>query len=443
MNTGKERQPFSVALDIGTTKICVLIGQRDKHGKIEILGHGRVESQGVLRGVVSNIEKTVRGINEALLKAQRKAGIPVNRLHVGIAGQHIKSIQHRGILTRDNSHEEISDKDIQSLIADMYKLQLPPGERIIHIFPQEFTVDSEQGIVDPRGMSGVRLEANFHIVTGQITAIQNLERCIVKSDLKVDDIILEPVASGNAVLSEEEKEAGVALVDIGGGTTDLTIFQEGIIRHIVVIPFGGNAITKDIKEGASIMPDRAEKLKIRFGSAMASEVFDNTIISIPGLKGHEHKEISEKNLARIIQARVEEILDYVMGEIKRAGYQRKLTAGIVLTGGGAMLRHIDLLTAYHTGMTTRIGQPVDHLANGYTEELTSPAYSTALGLLIHGLEKPYLPEEESREEIFNETAEAGATHDPIVEESGNRMPWMTKLFEKAKDLFKDDPDATY
>lgn len=443
MNTGKERQPFSVALDIGTTKICVLIGQRDKHGKIEILGHGRVESQGVLRGVVSNIEKTVRGINEALQKAQRKAGIPVNRLHVGIAGQHIKSIQHRGILTRDNSHEEISDKDIQSLIADMYKLQLPPGERIIHIFPQEFTVDSEQGIVDPRGMSGVRLEANFHIVTGQITAIQNLERCIVKSDLKVDDIILEPVASGNAVLSEEEKEAGVALVDIGGGTTDLTIFQEGIIRHTAVIPFGGNAITKDIKEGASIMPDRAEKLKIRFGSAMASEVFDNTIISIPGLKGHEHKEISEKNLARIIQARVEEILDYVMGEIKRAGYQRKLTAGIVLTGGGAMLRHIDLLTAYHTGMTTRIGQPVDHLANGYTEELTSPAYSTALGLLIHGLEKPYLPEEESREEIFNETAKAGATHDPIVEESGNRMPWMTKLFEKAKDLFKDDPDATY
>lgn len=444
MNNNRNTQPFSVALDIGTTKVCVLIGRRNEYGKIEVIGHGKVESKGVLRGVVSNIEKTVAAIEEALQKAQRKSGISVDRVHVGIAGQHIKSIQHRGILTRDNSHEEIGDKDIEALIADMYKLQLPPGEKIIHIFPQEFTVDSEQGIIDPRGMSGVRLEASFHIVTGQITAIQNLERCIQKANLRVDDIILEPVASGNAVLSEEEKEAGVVLVDIGGGTTDLTIFTEGIIRHTAVIPFGGNAITRDIKEAASIMPDRAEKLKLRFGSALDEEIYDNTIISIPGLKGHEHKEISQKNLARIIRARVEEILDYVVYEIKRAGYQRSLTAGIVITGGGALLRHIDQLTAYHTGMTTRVGLPHDHLANGYSEELTSPVYSTALGLLIHGLEKPYLPEEE-REEFYNQAPAKGEAPEAETAEEAMgkpRNPWMQRLLEKTRELFKEEHDPT-
>ncbi|MEZ5029954.1 MAG: cell division protein FtsA [Saprospiraceae bacterium] len=438
MNKAGEIKPFTVALDIGTTKVCVLIGRRNEHGKLEVLGFGKVESNGVLRGVVSNIEKTVQAINEAIRKAERMAGFSVRHVNVGIAGQHIKSIQHRGILTRDNSQEEINDSDIERLIMDMHKLQLPPGEKIIHIIPQEYTVDNEQGIIDPRGMSGVRLEANFHIVTGQVTAIQNLNRCIEKSQLTVDEITLEPIASGTSVLSQEEKDAGVALVDIGGGTTDITIFHEGIIRHTAVIPFGGNVITKDIKEGCNIMVDRAEKLKVQFGSALASEVFDNLVISIPGLKGHGHKEITEKNLARIIQARVEEILDYVMWEIQKAGFERKLVGGIVLTGGGAMLRHIAQLTAYHTGLTTRVGQPNEHLAHGYPKDLASPIYSTALGLLLRGMEKPYLPEED-REEIYNSDQGSPDTSN-TVEETGSG--WFNRMFERAKDWIKEEQDSS-
>lgn len=441
MNSMNEtnKRPYSVALDIGTSKVCVLIGSRNEYGKIEILGHAKVDSSGVLRGVVSNIEKTVSAIREAIEKAQRRANIQVKKVHVGIAGQHIKSIQHRGILTRDNSQEEINDQDIASLIADMYKLQLAPGEKIIHVYPQEYTVDSEQGIVDPRGMSGVRLEANFHIVTGQITAIQNLERCIQKAGLQVDGMVFEPVASGLSVLSDEEKEAGVALVDIGGGTSDLTIYSEGIIRHTSVIPFGGNSVSKDIKEASNIMPDRAEKLKVRFGSALDSEIFENTIISIPGLRGHEHKEISQKNLARIIRARVEEILDYVMAEIKKVGYQRKLTAGIVITGGTALLQHLDQLTAFHTGLTTRIGHPTDHLANGYTEELQSPAYATAMGLLIQGLEKPYHPEEE-HEDIYNQTTEEEPREDGQVDQPPGRANWFKRIVDKTKEFIQEEQD---
>ncbi len=429
--------PFTVALDIGTTKVCVLIGRKNEHGKLDVLGFGKVESNGVLRGVVSNIEKTVQAINEAIRKAERMAGFSIKHVNVGIAGQHIKSIQHRGILTRDNSQEEIDDQDIERLIMDMHKLQLPPGEKIIHIIPQEYTVDNEQGIVDPRGMSGVRLEANFHIVTGQVTAIQNLNRCIEKSRLVVDEITLEPIASATSVLSKEEKDAGVALVDIGGGTTDITIFHDGIIRHTAVIPFGGNVITKDIKEGCNIMVDRAEKLKVQFGSALSSEVFDNLVISIPGLKGHGHKEISEKNLARIIQARVEEIMDYVIWEIQKAGFERKLVGGIVLTGGGAMLRHIAQLTAYHTGLTSRVGQPNEHLAHGYPEELVSPIYATALGLLLRGAEKPYFPEEEAREELYNETNRPALDPSNPSEEGPS---WFNKMFERAKDWIKEEQD---
>ncbi|MCF8236529.1 MAG: cell division protein FtsA [Saprospiraceae bacterium] len=438
MNKAGEITPFTVALDIGTTKVCVLIGRKNAHGQLEVLGHGKVESNGVLRGVVSNIEKTVQAINEAIRKAERMAGFSVKHVNVGIAGQHIKSIQHRGILTRDNSQEEINDHDIERLIMDMHKLQLPPGEKIIHIIPQEYTVDNEQGIIDPRGMSGVRLEANFHIVTGQVTAIQNLNRCIEKSNLIVDEITLEPIASGTSVLSQEEKDAGVALVDIGGGTTDITIFHEGIIRHTAVIPFGGNVITKDIKEGCNIMVDRAEKLKVQFGSALSSEVFDNLVISIPGLKGHGHKEISEKNLARIIQARVEEIMDYVMWEIQKAGFERKLVGGFVLTGGGSMLRHIAQLTAYHTGLTARVGQPNEHLAHGYPEELVSPIYATALGLLLRGSEKPYFPEEETREDIYNQ--DNVSVHDQSI--TGDEgAGWFNRMFERAKDWIKEEQDS--
>ncbi|MFK8103260.1 MAG: cell division protein FtsA [Saprospiraceae bacterium] len=442
-----------VALDIGTTKVCALAGRKNEHGKLEILGVGKVESNGVSRGVVSNIEKTVKAIAEAVSAAERNTGQKIKVVHVGIAGQHIKSLQHRGILTREDDLTEISQNDIDKLINDMYKLVLPPGDKILHVIPQEYTVDSEQGITDPIGMSGVRLEANFHIITGQITASNNIHRCVERVGLKVADMTLEPIGSAEAILSYEEREAGIALVDIGGGTTDITIFQEGIIRHTAVIPFGGNVITNDIKEGCTVMQQQAEKLKRKFGSAMAEEVYDNRIITIPGLKGREPKEISEKNLARIIQARVEEILDYAVWEIRRSGFERKLIGGIVLTGGGALLNHIDKLSEFHTGYSTRIGLPIEKLAHGYQDKLCSPIYATAIGLLIKGIKDAEsgkvvyedLIEEEKvvKEEIVEETIEEEVLQTTETVDNSEPKKWYEEVFKKTKEWFEAEPDAEF
>ncbi|NUQ23795.1 MAG: cell division protein FtsA [Saprospiraceae bacterium] len=440
METNAFRPDVVVALDIGTTKVCAIAGRRNEYGKLEILGVGKVDSEGVLRGVVSNIEKTVNAISDAIGIVRRSTGVDFKVVHVGIAGQHIKSLQHRGILTRDNDHTEISQRDIDRLITDMHKLVLPPGDKILHVIPQEYTVDNEQGILDPIGMSGIRMEANFHIITGQITASNNIHRCVERSGMRVANMTLEPIASAAAVLSEEEKEAGVALVDIGGGTTDITIFQDGIIRHTAVVPFGGNVITKDIKDGCNVMVQQAEKLKVKFGSAMSEEVYDNRIITIPGLKGRDPKEISEKNLARIIQARVEEILDYVVWEIRRSGYERKLIGGIVLTGGGALLNHIDKLSEYHTGLPTRIGIPIEHLAHGYNEQLSNPIFATAIGLLLKGIEDleagkvrieaPPVQEKQPSQIEEEETAMAGGK-------------WYEQLFRKTKEWFEAEPDSEF
>lgn len=440
METMSNKQEVVVALDIGTTKVCAIAGRKNEYGKMDILGVGKVDSEGVLRGVVSNIEKTVNAIAEATSSARKKANTDFGLVHVGIAGQHIKSLQHRGILTRDNDLTEISQQDIEKLIGDMYKLVLPPGDKILHVIPQEYTVDNEQGITDPIGMSGVRLEANFHIITGQISASNNIYRCVERTGLKVANMTLEPIASAMAVLSDEEKEAGVALVDIGGGTTDITIFQEGIIRHTAVIPFGGNVITRDIKEGCTVMTPQAEKLKVKFGSALAEEVYDNRIITIPGLRGRDPKEISEKNLARIIQARVEEILDYVVWEIKRSGFERGLIGGIVLTGGGALLKHIDRLAELHTGMNTRIGVPVEHLAHGYAERLSSPIFATCIGLLMKGVQDMEEGRLQARMQAISkeENKEEGADDH---KEDGSR--WYEDLFKKTKEWFETEPDSDF
>ncbi len=440
METNAFRPDVVVALDIGTTKVCAIAGRRNEYGKLEILGVGKVDSEGVLRGVVSNIEKTVNAISDAIGIVRRSTGVDFKVVHVGIAGQHIKSLQHRGILTRDNDHTEISQRDIDRLITDMHKLVLPPGDKILHVIPQEYTVDNEQGILDPIGMSGIRMEANFHIITGQITASNNIHRCVERSGMRVANMTLEPIASAAAVLSDEEKEAGVALVDIGGGTTDITIFQDGIIRHTAVVPFGGNVITKDIKDGCNVMVQQAEKLKVKFGSAMSEEVYDNRIITIPGLKGRDPKEISEKNLARIIQARVEEILDYVVWEIRRSGYERKLIGGIVLTGGGALLNHIDKLSEYHTGLPTRIGIPIEHLAHGYNEQLSNPIFATAIGLLLKGIEdleagKVRIEAPPVQERQPNQEEEEEATM------AGGR--WYEQLFRKTKEWFEAEPDSEF
>lgn len=379
-----------VGLDIGTTKIACFVGVKNDHGKIEILSMGKSDSLGVSRGMVSNIERTVQSIRAAVEEAQSRVEgqLIIRSVHVGIAGQHIKSLQYRGIHMRTEIEDEISQADIDTLIDDMYRLAMQPGEEIIHVLPQEYIVDNEQGIKDPIGMSGVRLEANFHIITGHVSAAMNIQKCVQKAGLEVREVILEPLASAEAVLSEEEKEAGVVLVDIGGGTTDVAIFHEGIIRHTAVIPFGGNIISEDIKEGCTIMKGQAEALKVKFGSALASESQDNEIVCIPGLRGRDPKEISVRNLASIIQARMEEIIEHVYYEIRNSGYEKKLIGGIVVTGGGAQLKHITQLFEYITGMDTRIGYPTEHLAsNNSIENLTSPIYSTGIGLVLKGLEK--------------------------------------------------------
>ena len=431
------------ALDIGTTKVCALVGRRDEHGRVEILGTGKVESEGVMRGVVSNIEKTVRAISEARRLAEQASGMDIETVHVGIAGQHIKSLQHRGMLMRDNSHSEIGQRDIDRLIGDMHKLVLPPGDKILHVIPQEYTVDNEQGIVDPIGMSGSKLEANFHIITGQITASNNISRCVERAGLHMANVTLEPIASSASVLYEDEKQAGVALVDIGGGTTDITIFQDGIIRHTAVIPFGGHVITKDIKAGCTVMEEHAEKLKVNYGSALASEVYENRVIVIPGLRGREPKEISEKNLSLIIQARAEEILDHVMWEIRRAGFDgSQLIGGIVLTGGGALLRDFDKLTELHTGMSARIGSPVEHLAHGYTEKLTSPIYATGVGLLLQGFADidagRVVPKPVKKEEPVTELD----LEEQIKEEAASPS-WFDNVFKRTKEWFEAEPDRDF
>lgn len=394
-----KNSPIVVGLDIGTTKICVTVGRRSEHGKIEVLGMGKAESAGVTRGVVSNIQKTVQAIILAVEEASAQSNVDVKIVNVGIAGQHIKSLQHRGILTRKELNTEIQRKDIDKLIEDMYKLVMPPGEEIIHVLPQEFTVDNEPGIKDPIGMAGVRLEANFHIISGHVSAVKNILKCVGNAGLETQELILEPLASSESVLSEEEKEAGVVLVDIGGGTTDLAIFHEGIIRHTAVIPFGGNSVTEDIREGCSVMRNQAELLKTRFGSALAEENKENEIICVPGLRGREPKEISVKNLAYVIQARMEEIIEHVYYEIKSSGYEKKLIAGIVITGGGAQLKHLPQLVEFVTGLDSRIGYPNEHLAKNEIlpksvyDELKSPMYATGIGLLIKGIQKAELVEE--------------------------------------------------
>ena len=375
-----------VGLDIGTTKIACLVGRKTEHGKIEMLGVGKAPSVGVTRGVVSNIEKTVQSIRTAVEEAEAKSGVEIKVVNVGIAGQHIKSLQHRGMITRDSIEEEINQQDVDALIDDMYKLVMMPGEEIIHVLPQEYIVDRQSGVKDPIGMSGVQLEANFHIITGAMASAKNIYKCVAKAGLEVAELILEPLASSSAVLSEEEKEAGVVLVDIGGGTTDIAIFHDGIIRHTAVIPFGGNVITEDIKEGCTIMHRQAELLKTKFGTALSNQSQENEIVCIPGLRGRDPKEISVKNLSNIINARMAEIIEHVYYEIKNSGYEKKLIGGIVVTGGGSQLKHISQLFEYATGMDARIGFPNEHLSSNTSNNLTSPLFATGVGLVAKGFE---------------------------------------------------------
>ena len=428
-----EAQNISVGLDIGTTKIVAMIGRKNEYDKLEILGIGKSKSLGVHRGVVNNITQTIQSIQQAVLESEADSGLKIGDVTVGIAGQHIRSLQHSDYITRENSELVINEEDIDRLINQVHKLVMLPGEEIIHVLPQDYKVDGQAEIKEPIGMYGERLEANFHVVVGQVSSIRNIGRCVQTAGLDLDGITLEPLASANAVLSQEEKEAGVALIDIGGGTTDLAVFKDGIIRHTAVIPFGGNVITEDIKEGCSIIEKQAELLKIKFGSAWPGENKENEIVSIPGLRGRDPKEITLKNLSKIIHARVVEIIEQVYVEIKNYGHEeqkKKLIAGIVLTGGGSQLKHLKQLVEYITGMDTRVGYPNEHLAGDSDSDITSPMYATAVGLVMDSLLRQ---EKRSVETPEEEDAEEETIQIPVESPRDNRS-FLDKLTERVKDF---------
>ena len=430
-----ENDKIVVGLDIGTTKICAIVGRKNEFGKLEVLGMGKAESDGVIRGIVTNIDKTVHAIEKAIREAEEQSGIEINVVNVGIAGQHIKSSIHHGSITRSTKDDEITIEDINRLNSDMYRIVIPPGSEIIHVMPQDYTVDYEDGIKDPVGMSGVKLEADFHIITAQTNAINNINKCVRRAGLEIENLILEPLASSLAVLSEEEKEAGICLVDIGGGTTDIAIFHDNIIRHTAVIPFGGNIITSDIKQGCQVMQHQAELLKTKFGRAIAEDASPNEIVSIPGIRNRAPKEISVKNLAHIIEARMEEIIELIHTEIITSGYENRLAGGIVITGGGSQLVNLKQLVEYMTGMDARIGYPNEHLGKSKTETVKSPMYATSVGLVLSGFRAI-----DERENRYKEvTAKGKQQEGRKIKTTGS--DFFSKILNKTKGLLIDDFDT--
>ena len=381
-----QEQPIIVGLDIGTTKIAAIAGRKNEFGKLEILGFGLASSNGVQHGMVLNIDQTIKAIETALKNCyESNPGLEINEVYVGIAGHHIKSLQTRGDMVRRITDDEIKQFEIDQLIADQYKTYIPAGDQIIDVIPQEYTVDNIQNIADPIGYTGVKVGANFHIITGDRNAIRNINRSVEKAGLKVKDLMLQPLASSAAVMSEQDVEAGIAILDIGGGTTDLAVFHEGILKHTAVIPFGGENITNDIKMGLGVLKTQAERMKVQFGSALADAAQANAFIKIPGLRGLPAREISVKNLASIIQARMSEILAFVTFHLKQVGLDNKmLNGGIVLTGGGSQLKHLIQLTEYATGLNARLGYPNEHLAANHISELEKPMYATCIGLILKG-----------------------------------------------------------
>lgn len=433
---------YSVGLDIGTTKIVAIVGRKNERGMIELLGVGRSKSLGVHRGIVSNIAQTIKSIKAAVEEAEKSAKVSIKKVTVGIAGKHIRSLQHSDYIMRENPEAYITEDDIEQLKAQANKLVMLPGEEIIHALPQEYKVDSTE-VQEPVGMEGKRLEAKFHVVVGQMGAIKNVVRCVKEAGLEMETLTLEPLASSEAVLTQEEKESGVAIVDIGGGTTDIAVFKDNIIRHTCVIPYGGGIVTEDIKEGCSIIEKHAEQLKVKFGSALPELEKDNISIAIPGLHGKQDKEISLKTLSKIINSRMEEILELVNTELKGYGaYERskKLIAGIVLTGGGSNLKHLRQLANYITGFESRIGYANEYVANDKNGYLKGPEYATGIGLLMESLrikerpshqvqEEPIKTEPKEKEEQEQEENNI-EKENPISQYNGEKRNWLQNFVDK-------------
>ncbi len=440
------KEKIVAAIDIGTTKIVVIIGKKSEAGTIDILGYGNIRSTGVKRGVVLNIEQTVKAIRQAVDLAESQAGVKITDAYVGIAGQHIRSIRNRGYINRDSYDEEISKEDVQALVDDMHKIPIDVGEEIIHVLPQSYIVDNETGVKNPVGMFGKRLEANFHIVIGQTAAANNIKKCVNRTSINVKSLILQPLASSDAVLTEDEKEIGVALVDIGGGTTDVAVFYDGIIRHTAVIPFGGNIVTQDIKQGCNILERYAEQLKIKYGSSLADKAQENKVVSIPGINGRPPKEISFKNLAHIIQSRMEEIVAQVYFEVEASGMLQQLGAGIVLTGGGALLKNLGQLVAFKTGMDVRLGLPNQSVQSKIVDEVNQPMFATAVGLMLSGFsdkDNSFVEEKakvETKTDIEDKPEKEPEDKAKQPKEKKNGKPKITTLFDKLGEFFEVDDE---
>ena len=421
MSIENENERIVAGLDIGTTKVCAVVASINSQNRIHILGVGKAPSEGLNRGVVVNIDKTVHAIKTAIKQAELASGIEVSSVNVGIAGDHIRSLRSKGVITINNKDKEITVQDVDRILKDCQQIMLPPDQQILHVIPQEFVVDGQDGISDPVGMSGMRMEAEVHIITGLISAAKNLYRCVERAGYEVADIILEPLASSYAVLDDEEKEAGVVLVDIGGGTTDLAVFQDNTIRHTAVIAIAGKKVTDDIKLGLSVLEDQAQKLKHNHGECFVDMIEQDESITIPGIAGRPPKEITKSILAKIIQARMEEILEIIAIEVKRSGYADTLSAGIVITGGGALIKNICPLANEVLGLDAKIGRPLG-LAGGLIEEVNSPIYATSVGLVLHALK-----------------SEGGENQQPMPssEKGSGVEKVMNSITERMKSWFKE------
>jgi len=423
-------RPVIVGLDIGTSKVCVIVAARNEDdGGVHVLGIGHAPSDGLNRGVVVNIEKTVRSIRAAVDQAEQQSGVKINAVTVGIAGDHIQSTPSRGVVTISNAERVVGQADVDRLLEDARRVAMPSDRRILHVIPQEYIIDGQDGIHDPVGMAGLRMEATVHVISALVTATQNIYRCVERAGLTVEDVVLEPLASGYAVLDEDEKEVGVALVDIGGGTTDIAVFVDGAIRHTAVIGIAGRMVTEDIRRGLGIIGEQAERVKQEYGYALETLILNDQTFSIPGIGGRRPMELTRRMLCQVIQPRMEEILEFVLIELKKSGYLSNLSAGVVLTGGGALLRGSTELAQAVLGLPVKIGIPSLGGA-ALAPEVERPIFATAVGLVKYALDV------EESEEVATTAAEENQIAEPRVhrevqhkveEESEERHSFMESV----------------
>ncbi len=408
-------QKIIVGLDIGTTKICAIVGEIVDDKRIDITGIGTHPSRGLKKGMVSNIDSTVESIKRAIEEAELMSGVEINSVYTGIAGGHIQGLNGHGVIAVKDG--EISASDVERVMDAARVVAIPSDREVLHVIPQEFVVDGQDGIKDPLSMSGMRLEARVHIITGAVTSAQNLVKCIQRCSLKALDVILQPLASSEAVLTQEEKDLGVLVVDIGGGTTDIAIFVDGAVRHTAVLPIGGNHLTNDVAIGLRTSPLEAEKIKIHYGCALTELVEENDTIEVPGIGGRPARLMSRRLLSEVIEPRAQEIFKLVHAEVEKAGFEEKIPSGVVITGGTSIMPGMIEVCEQKLSLPTRLGAPSD--LGGLIDIVRSPVYSTAVGLILYAF----------RYHKEKAVEEPPAEKEPLLGQIKHRMQdWVKEFF---------------